>query len=117
MVEYIRPVIAMLAMLIGTAFSILGVIGTFKMDYVLNRMHPAAMIDTCAIGFNCVGLIVLCGFNFTSLKLFLAVMFLWFSSPVASHLISSLNHKTHRDDIMKICEYKNLDGGSYGEDD
>ena len=34
------------------------------------------------------------GFNFTSLKLFLVVVFLCFSSPVSSHLISRLEVTT-----------------------
>ena len=47
------------------------------------------------IGFALLGLIVISGLNFTSLKLFLVIVFLWFSSPVSSHLIARLEVSTN----------------------
>ena len=52
------------------------------------------MGDTLGIGFSLIGLIVMNGFNFTSLKLFLVIVFLWFSSPTSSHLIARLEVTT-----------------------
>ena len=69
-------------------------IGVFRFKYVLNRMHAAAMGDTLGIGCAILGLIVMSGLNLTSLKLFLVILFLWFSSPVSSHLISRLEVTT-----------------------
>ena len=40
------------------------------------------------------GLIVISGWNFTSLKLFLVILFLWLSSPTSSHLIARLEVTT-----------------------
>lgn len=75
----------------------------FRFHYVLNRMHAAAMGDTLGIGFALLGLIVISGMNFTSLKLFLVIVFLWFSSPVSSHLIARLEVTT---DEEKEKHYK-----------
>lgn len=60
----------------------------------MNRMHAAAMGDTLGIGFSLLGLILMSGWNFTSLKLLFVIIFLWFSSPASSHLIARLEVTT-----------------------
>jgi len=80
-------------------------IGVYRFHYVLNRMHAAAMGDTLGIGFCLVGLIVMNGLNLTSLKLFLVVAFLWFSSPTSSHLIARLEVTT---DTEKEKHYREV---------
>lgn len=95
-------IILWIRFLLGTMFLIAGmllfvveVFSIFKLNYVLNRMHAAATGDTLGIGFSLVGLMILSGFNFITLKLILVLVFLWFSSPVSSHLISKLEVETH----------------------
>lgn len=90
--------------LLGTAFLICGIIifgielfGVFKFKYVLNRMHSAAMGDTLGIALSMIGLIILCGLNFTSLKMMLVVIFLWFASPVASHTLARFEVATNEE--------------------
>ena len=73
-------------------------IGVFRFKYVLNRMHAAAMGDTLGIGFALAGLILMSGFTFTSVKLLLVIVFLWFASPVSSHLIARLEVTTNEDE-------------------
>lgn len=94
MFEWLRFIIGGGLLLCGLAIFIIEIIGVFRFRYVLNRMHAAAMGDTLGIGFALLGLIVISGFNFTSLKLFLVIVFLWFSSPVSSHLIARLEVAT-----------------------
>lgn len=55
------------------------------------------MGDTLGIGFSLMGLILMSGWNFTSLKLLLVIVFLWFSSPTSSHLIARLEVTTNED--------------------
>ena len=52
------------------------------------------MGDTLGIGFSLAGLIVMNGWNFTSLKLCFVIVFLWFASPTSSHLIARLEVTT-----------------------
>ena len=40
------------------------------------------------------GLMLISGLNYTSAKLLLVIMFLWFASPTATHLISRLEAAT-----------------------
>ena len=94
----------------GSAFLLLGLIlfaiemyGSYRFHFVLNRMHAAAIGDTLAIASCFIGLIIFSGLNGTSLKLFLVILFLWFASPVSSHLISRLEVTTN-EKIKDHCE-------------
>ena len=72
-----------------------GILGVYQMKYVLNRMNAAALIDTLALLFMNIGLIIANGFTFTSLKLFLIVLVMWLTSPISGHLISKLEYVTN----------------------
>ncbi|MCD8106119.1 MAG: monovalent cation/H(+) antiporter subunit G [Lachnospiraceae bacterium] len=93
-IEWLQFLIGALLLLLGLGIFAVEMIGVYRFQYVLNRMHAAAMGDTLGIGFCLVGLIVMNGANLTSLKLFLVVCFLWFSSPTSSHLIARLEVTT-----------------------
>jgi multicomponent Na+:H+ antiporter subunit G len=58
-------------------------------------MHAAAMGDTLGIALSMIGLIILCGINFTSVKMILVIVFLWFASPVASHTVARFEVATN----------------------
>ena len=92
--EWIRFLAGALLMLCGLGIFVIEMIGVFRFKYVLNRMHAAAMGDTLGIGFSLLGLILMSGWNFTSLKLLFVIIFLWFSSPASSHLIARLEVTT-----------------------
>lgn len=96
--EWVRFLAGALLLLCGLGIFLIEMIGVFRFKYVLNRMHAAAMGDTLGIGFSLVGLILLNGLNFTSLKLLLVIVFLWFASPVSSHLIARLEVTTNEDE-------------------
>ena len=101
--EWIRFLAGTGLLLTGLAIFLLQIFGVFKFKYVLNRMHAAAMGDTLGIGVSLTGLIVLCGLNFTSLKMAMIIVFLWLASPVASHLISRLEVVTD-EHMENFCE-------------
>ena len=101
--EWIRFLAGVGLLLIGMGIFVLQLLGVFKFQYVLNRMHAAAMGDTLGIGVSLTGLIILSGFNFTSLKMALIIVFLWLASPVSSHLISRLEVVTN-EHLAEHCE-------------
>ena len=102
---WIRFYAAAAFLISGVVIFIIELLGVYKFKYILNRMHCAALGDTLGIGLCLIGLIILSGFNFTSLKFFLVLLFLWFSSPVASHLVSRLETNTNRK-LSDYCEVK-----------
>ena len=92
--QWCRFGISSLFLLVGIVFMILAVFGVNRFHKALNRMHAAAMGDTLGILFVFLGLIVMRGFSFDSLKLFLVILFFWMASPVSGHMISRLEMMT-----------------------
>ena len=105
-IEWIRFLAGAVCLLCGLGIFLVEMIGVFRFKYVLNRMHAAAMGDTLGIGFALAGLILMSGFTFTSVKLLLVIVFLWFASPVSSHLISRLEATTnpHLDNYCEVSD-------------
>ena len=101
--EWVRFAAGVGLLLIGLGIFVLQIFGVFKFQYVLNRMHAAAMGDTLGIGASLTGLILLSGWNITSVKLALVLAFLWLASPVSSHLISRLEVVTN-EQLAEHCE-------------
>ena len=96
-IEWLRFLAGAVFLMMGLGIFAIEMVGVFRFKYVLNRMHAAAMGDTLGIGFSLVGLMIMSGWNFTTLKLFLVIVFLWFSSPASSHLIARLEVATDED--------------------
>lgn len=100
--EWVRLIIGGALLISGLIIFLIELYGIFHLHYVLNRMHAAAMGDTLGISFSLVGLMILSGFNFTTLKIALIVVFLWFASPVSSHLLAKLEVITN-ENLKKHC--------------
>lgn len=79
------------------------VLGLFRFDYVLNRMHAAAVGDDLGIFCVMLGLMILHGWSLSTIKALLVFLFLWLTSPVSSHLIAQMEVGTVLD-IAKRCE-------------
>lgn len=95
MLEWVQFIIGILFLLTGIVIFAIELYGAFRYDYVLNRMHMAAFGDTFGIGVSLVGLMIINGLNFVTLKMLLIVIFLWCASPVSSHLIARLEVTTN----------------------
>ncbi len=101
--------------IVGSAFLLCGIVifftelfGVFHFQYVLNRMHAAAMGDTLGITSCLIGLMIFSGFNYTTLKILLIIIFLWCASPVSSHVLARLETATN-ENLAEHCEiYKDL---------
>ena len=104
LVIWIRFIIGALLIAMGIGIFFVEIFGVFRFKYVLNRMHAAAMGDTLGLASTILGLIVLNGINFVSLKLLCVILFLWISSPVASHLMAQMEVETHKD----LNEYEEI---------
>ena len=101
--EWIRLIIGCLFILIGMVIFFTELFGVFHFKYVLNRMHAAAMGDTLGISACLIGLMIFSGLNFTTMKMFLIIVFLWFASPVSSHVLSRLEAAPN-DNLSAHCE-------------
>jgi len=95
MLEWIQFIVGTCFLLTGIIIFAIELYGSFHYKYVLNRMHMAAFGDTVGIGISLVGLMIINGLNFVSMKMLLVIIFLWCASPVSSHLIARLEVTTN----------------------
>lgn len=103
MFEWFQFMIGAIFILGGLIVAGIATFGIFKLKFVLNRMHAAALNDTLAILLVLFGLIIMNGWSFASLKLLLIIVFLWFASPVSSHLLARLEVTTNKK-LKEECE-------------
>ena len=93
----IRTILAALCFLFGIFLFVTEVVGFYKFDYVMNRIHAAALGDTFGLTSIIIGVIILRGFAMASLKLLLIPVFFMMTGPVLTHLIGK----------VEISDYKN----------
>lgn len=89
-VNVIRLVLGCALISLGVLLFALEILGVYRLKYILDRMHFAGSGDTFAFACIIIGAVIINGFDFTSAKLLLVLVFFWFASPVASHLISRM---------------------------
>lgn len=107
----IKLVVAGTFILAGILVLTASVIGIFRIKYALNRLHSAAMVDSLGLFLITIGMIIINGFTFDSLKLMLIIGLFWIASPVCSHLLSAIEASTNPElkkdcDIMEIPDYE-----------
>lgn len=103
MVHNIATVIGLALLLFGLFVFFSAVLGLYRFGDALSRMHAAAVGD--ALGIFCIlaGLMMLHGWSLSGAKTLLVFLFLWLTSPVASHLIAEMEVMT-APEIEKECE-------------
>ena len=96
--QIFRFVIAALLTLAGVFCMISSVLGLYR--FALTRIHAASLMDTVSIFLMLSGLSVATGFTVATAKMVVVILFLWITSPVASHLIGRLE-VTINDELEK----------------
>ena len=102
--------IAALLISLGIFILIIGVFGIFKIHYIMNRLHSAAMLDSLGLFLIAAGAMLIYGFSFETLKLFMIVILFWVASPVCSHLLTNLEYYTNPelDDECRIAPLEEI---------
>ena len=95
-IEWIRFFLVVGFLLFGMSIFFLEIFGVYRFKYVLNRMQIAATGETLCIGLCLVGLMIANGWNATTAKIALVIVFLWCASPVSSHMIAKLQMFTDK---------------------
>ena len=101
----IIEILAAVLIALGAACCVIAMYGVYRMDYVLSRIHAAAIIDTLGTLLIFAGLILLRGFGWASAKILLILLFQWVTSPVSTHRISKVETLTNPD-YDEHCEVK-----------
>lgn len=103
MTEWIRFFLVAALMLTGLFGFVSGVIGVYRFGFVMNRMHAGGIGDTFGLFLIAAALMIASVRAADALKLLLAVVFMWFTSPVSTHFLSRIEYDTnpHLDDYVE----------------
>ncbi|MBP0980075.1 MAG: monovalent cation/H(+) antiporter subunit G [Oscillospiraceae bacterium] len=99
----IKYILSAVFIVMGIVVLATAMVGNFRFGYVLNRMQVGATSDTLGAALIIIGLILVSGFNATTVKLIVMVLFLWFANPVSSHFLARTEIITN-ENIMQECE-------------
>ncbi len=76
--------------LAGSLFMVIGAVGVLRLPDFYARLHGAGLTDTMAATLLILGLMLQGGWSLVSLKLFLMLFLLYFTSPTASHALANV---------------------------
>ena len=78
----------------GVIALMIGSLGLLRLPDVYCRIHAVGMIDTAGSGFIILGMIIHEGFSLATVKLVLIGVFLFFTSPIATHAVAQVAYKS-----------------------
>ena len=93
MMDMLLLVLSGLSIAIGVIALLIGSLGLIKLPDVYCRIHAVGMIDTAGASFIILGMIIHQGFSLVSFKLALIGVFLFFTSPIATHAVAQVAYK------------------------
>lgn len=98
--ETMINIISILLFLAGIFFFVVGTVGLLRLPDAITRVHATTKADTLGLGLIVVGLVLMIGFNVTSLKLIFVLVFVWITNPTAAHVISKakVNQKDRKEE-------------------
>ena len=106
MFEWFRFWLTAVLMLGGLFLLMTGVLGQYRLKYVLNRMHAASMGDSLGLFLVVIAMCVSAPDIWTVIKLLLVSFFIWITSPTGGHLIARLEMTVneHPETEMEMIE-------------
>ena len=102
----IRFILCAAMLAVGLFFEISAVIGVYRFDTALRRMHAAAMGDTLGLFFILLGMLVANGLDLAAVKFLMLIFLLWNTSPIASHLIGKLEYETNESLDREVVKWE-----------
>ena len=78
----------------GIIALVVGALGLIRLPDLYSRTHAVGMMDTAGVGFIILGLIIHEGFTLVSVKLALVGIFLFFTSPIATHAVAQVAYRS-----------------------
>lgn len=88
-------IVAVTLVLSGVFFLVMGAVGLVRFPDFYSRMHAAGKCDTLGVLLVLIGLAIYEGVTLSSAKILLIAVFLFMTSPTATHAIarSAFTHK------------------------
>ena len=90
--EIITFIFSGLSIFIGIIAIMVGSLGLIRLPDVFCRIHAVGMIDTAGASFIILGMAIYEGFTLVTVKLIFIGIFLFFTSPIATHAVAQVSH-------------------------
>lgn len=87
-IENLLTIIAVVSLVGGSLFSIIGGIGICRLPEFFSRMHGAGITDTMGAGLILIGLMIYSGLSLVTFKLMVILFFLTITSPSSCHALA-----------------------------
>lgn len=111
--EWIRFGLCAVFMTAGLFIMVVSIIGLYRFDFALNRIHAAALGDTLSLLLFTVGLLIAVGFHAVAWKLILVLVLQWLTSPLSSHMLSQFEYRVDEN----LAEHVDLSEAEYETDE
>ena len=79
---------------LGTLALLVGALGLVRLPNLFSRIHAVGMMDTAGVAFITLGMLIHEGFSLISVKLAVVGIFLFFTSPIATHAVAQVAYKS-----------------------
>jgi multicomponent Na+:H+ antiporter subunit G len=90
--EMLTLILSGLSIFIGIVALLIGSLGLIRLPDVFCRIHAVGMIDTAGASFIILGMVIYEGFTLVTVKLLFVGIFLFFTSPIATHAVAQVAH-------------------------
>ena len=90
--QLLQQTAAVIFIIGGVFFFFVGTVGLVRMPDVFCRLHATTKCDTMGSSLSLIGVMIYHGFSIISLKLFIILLFIFITSPTASHIIAKAAH-------------------------
>ena len=108
--DWIRFGLCAVFMLAGLFIMAVSIIGLYRFDFALNRIHAAALADTLSLLLFTVGILIAVGLHAVAWKLALVVVVVqWLTSPLSSHMLSMFEYRAD----FNLADHVDLSDAEY----
>ena len=119
--EILRFVLATVFLASGILVFGVATLGLYRLKYVLNRIHASSKCDTLGGMLMLIGICIITGFTFTTLKIIALVVFVWLTNPLAIFMIGRAEILTNPNleeevSILDVTTSKTGEGNNTGNE-
>lgn len=100
-IEFVLDIASVAMLAAGVIFVLAGAIGVIRLPDFYTRMHAAGVTDTLGAELIMFGLILQAGFSAVSLKLALIGVFVFLTSPTATHAVANAAYRAGLKPMLK----------------
>ena len=88
MTGLIADIVSWAFILLGSFFTVAGMLGLVRMPELFTRMHAVSVSETLGAGFLVLGMIVQAGLTLVALKLVFILALFFMTAPVVTHALA-----------------------------